>query len=991
MDKAEFKKNLKQYKELIRYFDNEHIKKYEAIYKKLLPFHDELIALNRFWHKRLIKKYQNLGNIITKWNQYFPDIEYFNYPTYLNSLDQLSAEREAYLFEVLAFLVKNHIYNKESYQFIMNMTEFQKYNSEIKKQFELYQKQIHIQNRLDQLNYINQAEKDYLLKECQNFTQSLSKSKKCFYNFDWIMQIEDQIAWHNNEYFKKEQNDPIFDNINNHALDIEQRKAILMDEKALLVIAGAGSGKTLTICGKIKYLLEHNHIEPENILCLSYSKKSAQDLESKLKNINRAISVSTFHALGLNISQKAAGLKLNVDQQFEAKIESYFSQYLPKNSEMLYKILNYYGLYLNADITQKDQTALQTQKDVISNLDNNTFASTKQALANLGNQKRKKTLKKEYVKSTEELMLANFYFINGINYAYEQPYKVQLATEDKRQYLPDFYLKDYDIYHEHFGITREGLNPNFNPEEQERYNKTIEWKEQIHTKYNTTCIKTYSYQFNEASIFEDLTNLLKQHNVTFSKLSQQDILDCWNSTYNDIDFKRFIGIVVNFLSLYKGKYDSAAGFELLKNNAKSKRDYFFLDITKDIYLYYRSLLEKDSLIDYDDMIFLAAKQVNQIDSKEYNYKYIIVDEFQDISHSRLTFLQALLNKNDGKLFAVGDDWQSIYSFNGCDIDIFINFMKYFNYANSTFITHTYRNSSQLLKIAKDFISKNPYQIKKNLYSDISLPNPIKLAFSDKNHSKAICLDFILAQINQLNPNGSVLLLGRNNNDLDEYLDVNLEKLKPSYKSEYTELVSNKYSDLKLKYVTVHSSKGLEDDFVIILNADYGIKGFPNQMHNDSVINMVLDKADEFSFSEERRLWYVALTRSKSYTYIISQAAEKSIFVVEIENNCDVIFPEYLKNRAQKRTLATKEQKFYSCKSCKNGQLLKIKSGKFYSCNMCKCLIESNAVENQIFCNRCGDYIIWFKTSDGRSFQGCRNYKKCSRKKSLFKYLTDLSK
>lgn len=141
-------------------------------------------------------------------------------------------------------------------------------------------------------------------------------------------------------------------------------------------------------------------------------------------------------------------------------------------------------------------------------------------------------------------------------------------------------------------------------------------------------------------------------------------------------------------------------------------------------------LRSNGKIDFDDMILQSSEALSLTD--KFSYKYIIVDEFQDISHSRMLFLKKLIEKGKSRLFAVGDDWQAIYRFSGCDLNIFLKFSDYFVYSITNFITSTHRNSQELQDIAGPFIKTNPEQFNKRIRSTKHLQNPIKIMYYDSN-------------------------------------------------------------------------------------------------------------------------------------------------------------------------------------------------------------------------------------------------------------------
>ena len=249
------------------------------------------------------------------------------------------------------------------------------------------------------------------------------------------------------------------------------------------------------------------------------------------------------------------------------------------------------------------------------------------------------------------------------------------------------------------------------------------------------------------------------------------------------------------------------------------------------------------------------------------YKYIIIDEYQDTSYQRFKLIKSIIDNNQAKLIVVGDDWQSIYGFTGCNLDIFINFEKYFGYTKKIYLNNTYRNSQELINTASKFILKNKKQQKKKLISSKHINKPIKIIYEKENILEYL-IEYIIKQGIK-----NILILGRNNNDIFKYLNNNL--------SINNEIITYKHNkNILIKYLTVHKSKGLEEETVILINLVDNILGFPNQIKNNNIIELLNDyKID--NQEEERRLFYVALTRTKGNIYLIIPNKNISTFAQEI--------------------------------------------------------------------------------------------------------------
>lgn len=813
-------------------------------------------------------------------------------------------------------------------------------------------------NKLKGSKYYDFNEREKIVND---FIDNRSVSKS-YYNFLEKSDINNILVESNKEFIEANLNDYIFNNVNGKKLDANQKRAILQDEVQNLVIAGAGCGKTLTICGKVKYLCEISKVNPNDILVLSYNKDTALDLQQKLSSISPKIKVATFHALGNDIIYKKKGIKNNVDEQFNLHINNYFYQELVKDSKMMEKVLMFYGLYL--DSYSSSNVDFKNEGEYFEYLKSMNMKTLKDQFSS-----NKVTFKEEIVKSYEELALANFYFLNGIKYTYEKPYEMNTASYEKRQYNPDFYLDDYSLYHEHFGISKDGKAHQYSKEKGEKYIQDMNWKRNIHLLNGTKCIETYSYQFTEGDVFEKLKHQLKENGVKFNLLSNDEIYNYVNKIINNHDFSSFIRLVSSFIGLYKSRYENEEGFDSIlekykfasyfeKNKAKE-----FLYICKKIYIYYREKLKLNNCIDFDDMILESIKYIKEF-TYDFKFKYIIVDEFQDISYSRMKFLKALMNHGNSKLFVVGDDWQSIYRFTGCDLSYFTRFKEIFPNAAINRITQTFRNSQELQNIVEPFITKNSEQFKKHIKSDKSLEKPVRIMQYDMNKPQAFIE--VVKDIYKKKSNGKLLVLIRNNKDIETIISSNV-KIDTSDGKIYMK----DFPTLNIEYKTVHSSKGLEAEFVILVNAENDKYGFPNKIEDNKLLSMVLGEKSNFEYAEERRLFYVALTRTQTYTYILVPLSNPSIFIEEIKKDC-------LYMDSFEESICDNQD---NCPSCKSGKLVirKDQKGlKFYGCTnfpYCKKSYTLKTIEANIRCPICNDYL---EKRYGRYgyFYRCKN-QKCS--------------
>ena len=866
---------------------------------------------------------------------------------------------------------------KENFQELLRQYNFRE---------ETYRKLAEVKSTSDL--FFDKATGTCWLATIQEGLDQTNKSTKVYYDFPTIKEFREAMRQCNERYIASRLGDELLDDINGHSLSQEQRRAVVCEDDNNLVIAAAGSGKTLTICGRVRYLLERLKVSPKDILVMSFSRRSVEDVEKKLLKLSPNIEVRTFNALGLAIlnHDRPNSEKCEVEEQFKRCIERFFSEELRKDSETLREIVSYFAYYSSSIDTQNKR--YKDIGELYSELQENTqekkYKTLKKGLKKLSDTgTRIQTIEGEYVKSYEELVIANYLFLNGVSYEYERKYEHDTKKFGKKQYSPDFYLPDYGLYWEHYALNSEGKTPQFEPEAAQEYERSLYWKRQLHQENGTTCLETYSYYFSEGTIFAKIDEMLKRYGVEYKPVPPQELYEKIEDIIEGNSFKHFKKLVESFLNLYKAKYRDERMFDEFRNykfanEYERKRAHSFLGICKKIYLYYRASLRYrtaenpngNQLIDFDDMILGAMEKLPSIDA--FRFRYIIVDEFQDISFSRMEFLRALVNHGNAKLFAVGDDWQSIYRFAGSDIDIFVNFRKYFGAHRTNLLTETYRNSNELLSRASTFIMKNNRQIKKQVHSDSHCKDPVRVRYY-RDDSKASELLTVMKDIYKRQSNASVFVLGRNNYDIESYLPE--KKCKYSEKTGAITFVD--MPTLNVTFKTAHGSKGLEADYVVIINAEDARTGFPNKMEDDSLLSLVLADAEPFPFAEERRLFYVALTRTRNVCYILAHAARPSVFVKEILDQCVV------ENPPPKKT-----EQF--CPLCKSGKLI-LKNGRnggFYGCShypMCEynrrvsqiaepVLVQANktVAARTEQCPHCGAALRLVKNGQGL---GCPNWGK----------------
>ena len=220
--------------------------------------------------------------------------------------------------------------------------------------------------------------------------------------------------------------------------------------------------------------------------------------------------------MGLEILNAVSGEKQTVDDQFKARMTAFFEN-VDENPELLNKSFKYFTLYPEGNLSVENK--FDDKGREYEFLKDKNFYTLKDALKSVNvNEYSLETIKSEYVKSVEELVLANYLFINGIDYVYEYPYEFRTATAERRQYTPDFFLPAYNVYIEHYGINKYGKTPQYSAEEEQEYLESMEWKRKTHAENGTLCVETYSYMFEDGTVFKELNEFLFAHGVEFKPL-----------------------------------------------------------------------------------------------------------------------------------------------------------------------------------------------------------------------------------------------------------------------------------------------------------------------------------------------------------------------------------------------------------------------------------------------------------------------------------------
>ncbi len=680
----------------------------------------------------------------------------------------------------------------------------------------------------------------------------------------------------------------------------EQAEAVATDEDVTLVLAGAGTGKTTVIAAKVAHLVRNERVDPSQILVLAFNKKAQREIVDRLTGDLAAVDVETFHAFGRRVvadceqRQPSVSKMATDDHIMKSTVDTIFNELIDSDetSELVASYLAYHFEPCASPFdfgTDEEYEAYWRSVEL-------------------------RTLSGDLVKSIQELQIANFLTEHGVSFEYEPQYEHSTATRERRQYSPDFYLSDHGIYIEHFALNEDG-DP---PPHWSGYADGVVWKRQTHQQHGTALIETFSWEHQQGTWRASLREKLEANGVALVPMPRQEML----SLLSETKISRLSGLLATFLNHVK---TSNTDLEELKSRACGRgdvvRNLVFLDIFNRVQQRYEQLLTDADELDFHDFINRAVGHIG--DSRwRSRYRYVLVDEFQDISAGRMALLRAL-NDTGVAYFVVGDDWQSIYRFAGSDVSLVSGCGNHLGHVQQRTLSLTFRYGEGILGPSTTFIKKNPQQTQRLLRCNgNSKDNGVTVvAAEDTASGVQEALRHIEGIAGGETP--EVFVLGRYNKSRDAVPAGG-------------------------EFNTVHRAKGTEADYVVVVDLTDDRWGFPSQIDDDPLLELVLPPphGKAYAFAEERRLFYVALTRARHGAYLITDPEFPSAFVLELIEQSDSL--------RQLGELAPA----LPCPRCPNGRLVRSESRKTLRCtNQPHCAYQAPR------CRNCPDgYVVVNKKS-----------------------------
>ncbi|MBN8641230.1 MAG: UvrD-helicase domain-containing protein [Flavobacteriales bacterium] len=668
-------------------------------------------------------------------------------------------------------------------------------------------------------------------------------------------------------------------------LNDKQKASILTEAKRVLVLAGAGSGKTKTVISKLLYLIFEKNVKPSAILAITFTKNAANEMIDRL--IVSSDTTNTYEAFIQN--KTTTVLQKDVERKKRIQEQPWISNLTVRTFHSLcYKILrdngnpvfdNKFKLITDNDVEEvgvdlkaMDILSSEKPKDIIGKMlivackDRDYFLKLKRYIldyyvdkvaldkemkfyANEG-QRTYTTLKGETVKSKSERDIADWLYRHNIKYVYEK-----VTNFKDFNFKPDFFIPQANLYLEH--VTDKSYS--------------MENKEKQFIQSGKNCVITYESIMNNSMLFNLAMERIIKGKIT-EEITEEVSLNYeeeFKSYHNKVD--EFLKTVMRLQSMIKGEGINPISLLDKSSINEHERIRVFYELAIPLIESYKNYCINKSYVDFDDLIILTVKLLNEnADVRSFyqnKYNYLMVDEFQDVNGLQVKLLDLLL-KPDNQLFCVGDDWQSIYGFRGSDVDYIVNFEQHYKNSEVYKLDMNYRSTQTIVGASNEVIKHNKNQISKEIKAFKQSPSKIQIYRAKSLEVDGV--DFLVEEVKKLYKNGlgkeDILVLYRRSKMFNPYLSA---------------LKDNK---LFVSSKTIHASKGLEAKAVFIIGLKDGTGGFPDIWLDDAIFRVVKDVKYDILLEEERRLFYVAITRAKDELFLITELGNESSFVEEIPNH-----------------------------------------------------------------------------------------------------------
>ena len=662
------------------------------------------------------------------------------------------------------------------------------------------------------------------------------------------------------------------------ALNERQHEAVISDCKRLLILAGAGSGKTKTLLQKLIYLIEEKGVSPSSILAITFTKNATNEMIDRL--IISADDSKEYEKL--LISKSTSKVDKEKERLFQQKKYKWIDGLTVKTfHSFCFSILRNYGvnefdnkfkIIGNEKRDEEDELSKNVapetvfdaiHKILIKKCDDNSFLLQlkryildyiidKIHLKKVDNTTLHKdgkyftTLDGTKVRSKSEQFIADWLYRHSIKYEYEP-----LLNVKDFDFHPDFYIKDANLYIEHIS------DKSFSTRN----------KEEQFQKGNILYVKTYDSMTSDSALFNHTLDSIIKNRLpsNYHKTVSLNFNEEFNGYHENV--KDFVNQIMRITDMIKVE-NIDINF-VLENARKDQHERVrnFYELAIPVVKEYIHYCTDKSYLDFNDLISKCTslfQNYNDIASKFQNkFEYILVDEFQDVNNLQVELIKLLLTEKT-QLFCVGDDWQSIYGFRGSNVSYIVDFENHFSNANIIKLNLNYRSTQNIVGASNEVIKHNKFKVDKDVRASKISEHKIVVYSGNKEEDN---IQFCIEKIRELNDDGisddEILFLYRRSKMFTPYYF--------KFRNE----------GIKIQGKTIHASKGLEAKIVFIIGLTEGTGGFPDIWLEDRIFQVIKKANHDLLMEEERRLFYVAITRAKEKLFLITEKGNESSFLKEI--------------------------------------------------------------------------------------------------------------
>ncbi len=700
-------------------------------------------------------------------------------------------------------------------------------------------------------------------------------------------------------------------------LNDKQREAVVSENKKILVLAGAGSGKTKTLLQKLIYLIEEKGVSPSSILAITFTKNATNEMIDRLiisadttgqyesmlfdKRKNKAdkdrerfsnqkkykwidcLTIRTFHSFCYSIL-RSYGVnefdnKFRIIGDEKRDEEDELSKHVAPETvfEVVHKLL--------IEQCEDPEFLLQLKRYILDYIVDQIHLKKNDIKYLPKDGKYFTTLDGTKVRSKSEQFIADWFYRHSIKYEYEP-----LLNVKDFAFHPDFFIPDANLYIEHVS---------------DKSYSTRDKEEQFQ-KGNLLLVKTYESMTKDSALFNHTLDKVIKNRLpaNYHKTISLTYKEEFNGYHENV--KDFVTQIMRITDMIK--VENIELEVVLENAAKDQHERVrnFYKLAIPIVEKYFKYCTNKSFLDFNDLISRSTSlfQNNDDIANKYRskYQYILVDEFQDVNNLQVELIKLLLT-NQTQLFCVGDDWQSIYGFRGSNVSYIVDFESHFPNSKVVKLNLNYRSTQNIVGASNEVIKNNKFKVEKEIYSSKQSEHKIVVyAGNSEEENIQFCFDKVQEILEGGLTNDDILFLYRRS------------KMYTPYSFRF------KNNNLKVQSKTIHAAKGLEARVVFIIGLTEGTRGFPDIWLGDRIFQIIKKANHDLLMEEERRLFYVAITRAKDKLFLITEKGNESSFLKEIPDIFTVKTSVPMKSVVEKvitcsRCFSQLEKLFAFCPYC----------------------------------------------------------------------------